>query len=155
MLANELAIPRDDAAEVLRPGPVDGAVEDHMADLLRPQLLRDRWKAQQGIDLAVGEQLQGLIRVRDRTGPSRFAYRDTVEAAETCEGPETTNRIIIGRTLAGRTVTRVAERAMEAVGDSSHSIARQAWSAVPRLVPSFCETMSPIFSLTQVDHSAR
>jgi hypothetical protein len=33
-----------------------------MADLLRPQFLRDRWKAQQGIDLAVGEQLHGLIR---------------------------------------------------------------------------------------------
>ena len=33
-----------------------------MADLLGPQLLRDRWKAQQGVDLAVGEQLHGLIR---------------------------------------------------------------------------------------------
>jgi acyl-CoA dehydrogenase len=52
---------------------------------------------------------------------AQFAYRDMVEAAETCEGPgpETTNRIIIGRTLAGGAVARVAEKAMEAVGGTS------------------------------------
>ena len=41
-----VAIPRDHAAEVLRPRSVDGAVEDHMADLLRPKLLRDWGKVQ-------------------------------------------------------------------------------------------------------------
>jgi acyl-CoA dehydrogenase len=44
-----------------------------------------------------------------------------VEAAACCEepGPETTNRIVIARTLVGRAVSRVAEKAMEAVGGSS------------------------------------
>ena len=34
-------------------------------------------------------------------------------------GPEITNRIMIARTLVGRAVTRVVEKAMEAVGGSS------------------------------------
>src|SRR5262249_5348370 len=52
---------------------------------------------------------------------ARFAHRDMVEAAATCEepGPVTTNRIWVGRTLVGRSVTRVTEKAMEAVGGSS------------------------------------
>jgi alkylation response protein AidB-like acyl-CoA dehydrogenase len=40
-----------------------------------------------------------------------------VEAALTLEpGPETSNRIFIGRTLVGRSVLRVADIAMEALG---------------------------------------
>jgi alkylation response protein AidB-like acyl-CoA dehydrogenase len=52
---------------------------------------------------------------------ARLAHRDMVEAAACCEepGPETTNRIVIARTLVGRAVSRVAEKAMEAVGGSS------------------------------------
>jgi alkylation response protein AidB-like acyl-CoA dehydrogenase len=52
---------------------------------------------------------------------ARYAHRDMVEAVEACEkpGPETTNRIMIGRTLVGRAVIQVAEKAMEAVGGAS------------------------------------
>jgi alkylation response protein AidB-like acyl-CoA dehydrogenase len=52
---------------------------------------------------------------------ARLAHRDVVEAADRCEEPgaETTNRMSIGRTLVGRAVTRVAEKAMEAAGGSS------------------------------------
>jgi alkylation response protein AidB-like acyl-CoA dehydrogenase len=50
---------------------------------------------------------------------ARLAHRDMVDAAETAEpGPETTNRIWIDRTLAGRAVLRTAERAIEAAGGS-------------------------------------
>jgi alkylation response protein AidB-like acyl-CoA dehydrogenase len=50
-----------------------------------------------------------------------MAHRDIVEAADSCEdpGPETTNRIMIGRTLVGRAVTQVVEKAMEIAGGSS------------------------------------
>jgi alkylation response protein AidB-like acyl-CoA dehydrogenase len=52
---------------------------------------------------------------------ARLAHRDMVEAAASCEqpGPETTNRIVTGRALVGRAVTRVAETAMEIAGGSS------------------------------------
>lgn len=52
---------------------------------------------------------------------ARWAHRDMMEAADCCDetGPETTNRIVIARTLVGRAVTRVAEKALEAVGGSS------------------------------------
>jgi acyl-CoA dehydrogenase len=52
---------------------------------------------------------------------ARLAHRDMVQAADCCEepGPETTNRIVIARTLVGRAVTRVLEKAMEGVGGSS------------------------------------
>ena len=51
---------------------------------------------------------------------ARIAHRDMVEAALTLEpGPETTNRIFIGRTLVGRSVLRVADIAMEALGGSA------------------------------------
>jgi alkylation response protein AidB-like acyl-CoA dehydrogenase len=51
---------------------------------------------------------------------ARMAHRDMIEAADSGEpGPETTNRIWIGRTLVGRAVTRVAEKAMEVVGGIS------------------------------------
>jgi alkylation response protein AidB-like acyl-CoA dehydrogenase len=52
---------------------------------------------------------------------ARMAHRDMVEAADSCEdpGPETTNRIMIGRTLVGRAVTHVVEKAMEVAGGSS------------------------------------
>jgi alkylation response protein AidB-like acyl-CoA dehydrogenase len=50
-------------------------------------------------------------------GSGRIAHRDMVEAALTLEpSPETANRIFIGRTLVGRSVLRVADIAMEALG---------------------------------------
>jgi alkylation response protein AidB-like acyl-CoA dehydrogenase len=67
-----------------------------------------------GLAYAIGEMENALA-------AARMAHRDMVEAAERCDepGPETTNRIMIGRTLVGRAVTQVAEKAMEAVGGSS------------------------------------
>jgi acyl-CoA dehydrogenase len=51
---------------------------------------------------------------------ARMAHRDMVEAADTAEpGPETTNRVWMGRTLVGRAAVRVVENAMEAAGGSS------------------------------------
>jgi alkylation response protein AidB-like acyl-CoA dehydrogenase len=51
---------------------------------------------------------------------ARMAHRDMVEAADTCEpGLETTNRIWTGRTLVGRAVVRVVEKAMEVAGAGS------------------------------------
>jgi alkylation response protein AidB-like acyl-CoA dehydrogenase len=51
---------------------------------------------------------------------ARMAHRDMVEAADTGEpGPDTTNRVWTGRTLVGRAVMRVVERAMEVVGAGS------------------------------------
>ena len=45
ILADELPVPSQHAAEVLRPGSVHGAVNHHMADLLLPHLLRFGGKA--------------------------------------------------------------------------------------------------------------
>jgi alkylation response protein AidB-like acyl-CoA dehydrogenase len=51
---------------------------------------------------------------------ARMAHREMVEAADAGEpGSETTNRIWISRTLVGRAVIRVAEKAMEVAGGSS------------------------------------
>jgi acyl-CoA dehydrogenase len=52
---------------------------------------------------------------------ARYAHRDMVEAAECYEEPgaETTNRVMMGRTLVGRAAVRVVEKAMEAVGGNS------------------------------------
>src|SRR6266513_1087901 len=49
--ADELPVPGDGTAEVLRPRPVDPAVHDHVTDLLRPQLLSHRREAHQAVDL--------------------------------------------------------------------------------------------------------
>src|SRR2546427_5237884 len=56
--ANELAIPRHDAAEVLRPGAVHRTVNDDVADPPRPHLLRDRRGAYHSVALALGPQAQ-------------------------------------------------------------------------------------------------
>src|SRR5438874_12255691 len=62
MLAGELPVPGDDAAEVLRPRPVDPAVHDHMTDLLRPELLRHWREAHQGGDLLLRQEARRLAR---------------------------------------------------------------------------------------------
>ena len=61
------------------------------------------------------------IEVQHILAAGRIAHRDMIEAAASCSdpGPDTTNRIIIGRTLVGATATRVVEKAMEIVGGSS------------------------------------
>jgi alkylation response protein AidB-like acyl-CoA dehydrogenase len=51
---------------------------------------------------------------------ARIAHRDMVDAAFTLEpGSNTSNRIFMDRTLMGRAVLRVAEKAMEAAGGSA------------------------------------
>jgi alkylation response protein AidB-like acyl-CoA dehydrogenase len=62
-----------------------------------------------------------LGEMENELAAARFAHRDMVEAAESCEQPssEITNRIMIGRTLLGRAAIRVLEKAMESVGGSA------------------------------------
>jgi alkylation response protein AidB-like acyl-CoA dehydrogenase len=51
---------------------------------------------------------------------AQLAYRDMAQAAYTLEpGPDTSNRIFTDRTLVGRAVLRVGDRAMEAVGGTA------------------------------------
>jgi alkylation response protein AidB-like acyl-CoA dehydrogenase len=52
---------------------------------------------------------------------ARMAQRDMVEAASACEqpAPEVTSRILIARTLVGRSAIRVVEKAMEVAGGAS------------------------------------
>src|ERR1044071_4778350 len=57
MLAYKLPVACKHAAEVLRPGPVDGAVDDHASDVASAQFLWLRWKAEEGVDLALREKL--------------------------------------------------------------------------------------------------
>src|SRR6478735_1388522 len=62
MLADKFPMRRGDATEILRPGPVKPAVDNDMADLLFPQLLGNWGKADQGVDLFLGEKLHRLRR---------------------------------------------------------------------------------------------
>jgi acyl-CoA dehydrogenase len=64
---------------------------------------------------------QAVGEMENELAVARMAHRDMVEAAEQCTDPvpQTTNRIMIGRTLVGRAAVRVVEKAMEAVGGSS------------------------------------
>lgn len=51
---------------------------------------------------------------------ARLAIQDMIAcAADSQPGPETTNRIMIGRTLAGRAAIRTVEKAMEVAGGAS------------------------------------
>jgi alkylation response protein AidB-like acyl-CoA dehydrogenase len=70
--------------------------------------------AEDGLIYLVGE-------MENELATARMAHRDMAEAAEHCNdpGPETTNRVIIARTLVGRAVLRVVEKAMEVAGGSS------------------------------------
>src|SRR5262249_62348670 len=56
VLSDEVPVPDDHAAEILRPGAVDGAVDDHVPELLCARLLRHWRKRHEGIDLALGEE---------------------------------------------------------------------------------------------------
>src|SRR5215813_1956685 len=60
MLADKLPAAGRNAAEVLRPGSVHGAVDDHIANLLCPQFLWHWRKANQRVNLPLGEELCGL-----------------------------------------------------------------------------------------------
>ena len=60
--ANEVAVAREQAAEILRPRPVEGTVEDDVTDIPGAQVLRLGREAEEGVDLAVYEQLHWLGR---------------------------------------------------------------------------------------------
>ena len=101
---------------VIMPLPLIYAVYLGIAEAARDAALTFARKRRDDPELAhlVGE-------MENELAAARLAHRDMVEAATGCEepGPETTNRIVITRTLVGRAVTRVAEKAMEAVGGNS------------------------------------
>src|SRR5262249_27729440 len=56
---------RQHAAKVLRPGAIDGAVEDHMTDSNGVQFLRLGRQTQEAIELSVDEELHRLHRRAD------------------------------------------------------------------------------------------
>jgi acyl-CoA dehydrogenase len=67
-------------------------------------------KASPDVELTVGEMETELA-------AAHLALGDMVACAETADpGPETTNRIMIGRTLAARAAIRCVEKAMETAG---------------------------------------
>src|SRR5262245_64700241 len=67
MSMNKLPVARNDATKVLRPGTVDPAIDDDMADLLLSQLLGNRWKAHQCVDFLLCEQpCRFTNRMRDK-----------------------------------------------------------------------------------------
>src|SRR5689334_12859696 len=57
MLADKLPVACKHAAEVLRPGPVYSAADDHASDVSRAQFLWLRRKAEESVDLALREKL--------------------------------------------------------------------------------------------------
>ena len=61
MLPDELPVTRGEAAKVLRPRPVDRAVDDDVTDLPGAQLLRVRRKPEVGVDLSLREQPLALV----------------------------------------------------------------------------------------------
>jgi alkylation response protein AidB-like acyl-CoA dehydrogenase len=85
--------------------------------------------AESARDLAVREvsrkrqdpSVQALVGEMDNElATARMALRHMLDAAATGSmGPETTNAVLVGRTLAGRAAIRTVEKAMEAVGGAS------------------------------------
>src|SRR5262249_61479721 len=66
--------------------------------------------------------LHGLVgEMENELAAATLAHRDMVEAAGSCAnpGPETTNRVIIGRTLVCAAATRGVDKAMAIVGGSA------------------------------------
>jgi alkylation response protein AidB-like acyl-CoA dehydrogenase len=69
--------------------------------------------AERGLSYLIGDMHNDLA-------AARMAHRDMMEAAGSSEpGLETTNRVWTGRTLVGRAVLRVVEKAMEVAGSRS------------------------------------
>jgi ribose transport system ATP-binding protein len=62
MLVDEVPVARQHTAEVLRPGAVHRAIDDHVADVPGPQFLGLGRKTQERIDLPLGEELFWLDR---------------------------------------------------------------------------------------------
>jgi hypothetical protein len=80
MSADELPVPDQHAAEVLRPRLVRRHAEDHAADPARPQLLRLGGEAKEGIDFPFDKPLHGKQPGRGNSGPLHpFDLRVRVE----------------------------------------------------------------------------
>jgi len=65
--------------------------------------------------------VQALVgEMENELATARMALRHMIDAASTSSvGAETTNEVLIGRTLAGRAAIRTVEKAMEVVGGAS------------------------------------
>ena len=65
--------------------------------------------------------VQALVgEMENELAMARMAVRHMVETADTDRlGPDTTNQVLIGRTLAGRSAIRTVEKAMEVTGGAS------------------------------------
>jgi acyl-CoA dehydrogenase len=80
---------------------------------LAVQRARERGRSNADISYLVGE-------MENELAAARFAHADMVTTVVTGEpGAEATNRIMIGRTLAGRAAIRTVDKAMEVVGGSA------------------------------------
>src|SRR6516225_3947503 len=60
MVAHEIPVAAQHAAEILRPWTVHSGIDDHVSNVPRPQLLRLGREAQKRVDLALDETLVGL-----------------------------------------------------------------------------------------------
>ena len=69
ILPHKFPVTCKNAAEILRPGRVDRAVEDHVADIARAQLLWLRRRPQEGVDSSVQEQFASSDRHASFLGP--------------------------------------------------------------------------------------
>src|SRR5215471_8403093 len=58
IIVNVVAVADERAAEVLRPRPIDGSIENDMAEASGAQFLRLRREPEKGVDLALGEQVE-------------------------------------------------------------------------------------------------
>jgi alkylation response protein AidB-like acyl-CoA dehydrogenase len=77
------------------------------------QRTRERGRSDADVCYLVGE-------MENELATARLAHADMVKTAATAEpGAETTNRIMIGRTLVGRAAIRTVEKAMEVVSGAA------------------------------------
>ena len=81
MSPHEFAIAAEHAAEILRPRPVHRRIEDDPADMPGAQFLRLRRKAEEGVDLAVDEQILRLARLGSTIQRMSFSGSSPTSAA--------------------------------------------------------------------------
>jgi acyl-CoA dehydrogenase len=79
---------------------------------LAVQRMRERGRGDADVCQLVGE-------MENELATARFAHADMVAAAAAEPGPETTNRVMTGRTLTGRAALRTVDKAMEVVSGTA------------------------------------
>lgn len=95
--------------------PIIYAVYVGVAEAARDLAVREAHKKR---DDATVQALTGEMETE--LAAARVALGDMMDAAVTAApGPETTNRVMIGRTLVGRSAIRTVEKALEAAGGAS------------------------------------